>query len=148
MFLTASREDGTVLVWSADDVTDVTSRSIQRIQSQNKINDMCMLQGSQYFALASSNSSVDIYEMGRLSSQSSSSKSSNASIKSISNPNYKLPNNSAIVKTLEHKDEGEIINCLNTMLPVSHQDLLVYSTQKGSLFMHDIRCKRSALEQR
>ena len=106
-----------------------------------------MMQGSQFFAVAGANSSVDIYEMGRLSSQASA-RSSNASIKSVSNPNYKLPNHSAIVKTLEHKEEGEIINCLNTMLPVSHQDLLVYSTQKGSLFMHDIRCKRSALEQR
>lgn len=56
MFLTASREDGTVLVWSADDVTDVTSHSIQKIVSQNKINDLCMMQGSQYFAIAKENS--------------------------------------------------------------------------------------------
>jgi hypothetical protein len=80
---------------------------------------MCMLQGTDYFALAGSNSSVDIYEMGRLSSQASV-RAPSASFRSVSNPNYKLPNHSAIVKTLEHKDEGEIINCLNTTLPISY----------------------------
>ena len=52
------------------------------------------------------------------------------------------------VASLAHDDEGEILKCLNTMLPVSHQNMLVYTSQRGSLFMHDIRCKSDALSQK
>jgi WD40 repeat protein len=31
LFLTASREDGMVLIWSASDITDVTAHSIQKV---------------------------------------------------------------------------------------------------------------------
>lgn len=39
------------------------------------------------------------------------------------------------------------MNCIDTMLPVSHQHLLAYSSQRGTLFLHDLRCKKSALVQ-
>lgn len=41
-----------------------------------------------------------------------------------------------------------MMNCIDTILPVSHQHLLAYTSQRGSLFMHDVRCRKSALVQR
>jgi len=38
-----------------------------------------------------------------------------------------------------------MLNCLDTMLPVSHQHLLAYTSQRGSLFLHDLRCRKSAM---
>ena len=85
--------------------------------------------------------------MARLS-QESSAKVPNAVYRNASLPGQRLPTHTAIVKTLEHADEGDMMNCLNTMLPVSHQHLLAYSSQRGSLFLHDLRCRRDALQQR
>ena len=70
-----------------------------------------------------------------------------ASARSAAAPNHRLPGASNLVYRLEHPGEGEILKCLNTMLPVSHQNMLVYSSQRGSLFMHDLRCRSAALSQ-
>lgn len=77
--------------------------------------------------MAGTQGGVDIYEMARLS-QESSAKIPNAVYRNASLPGQRLPTHTAIVKTLEHADEGDMMNCLNTMLPVSHQHLLAYSS--------------------
>jgi hypothetical protein len=51
-------------------------------------------------------------------------------------------------RTILHPGEGDMIGCLSTMLPVSHQNMLVYSSQRGSLFMHDLRCKTSTSQEK
>jgi len=80
---------------------------------------------------------IDIYSMTR-----SSEESKNLSARQ---PNHRLPNAASIVESFDHGDEGDILGCQNTMLPVSHQNMLVYCSQRGSLFMHDLRCKTPAL---
>jgi len=47
----------------------------------------------------------------------------------------------------KEEGEGEILGCLNTILPVSHQNMIVFFSQKGSLFMHDLRCKTEPLHE-
>lgn len=57
------------------------------------------------------------------------------------------PNYTSIVKTIEKKDEGEATLCTNMILPVQQQHLLVYTTQRGSLYMHDLRARYDVLAQ-
>lgn len=64
--------------------------------------------------------------MARLSQEAKS--GANAIHRNVSLPGGKLPTHTAIVKTLEHKDEGDMMCCFDTMLPVSHQHLLAYSS--------------------
>ena len=134
--------------WSTKDIErDVTSHSRFTIESERQVNQVCTLSNSEYFCVAGTQGGLDIYEMARLS-QESSAKIPNAVYRNTSLPGQRLPTHAAIVKTLEHADEGDMMNCIDTMLPVSHQHLLAYSSQRGSLFMHDLRCRRDALQQR
>jgi len=147
MFMTASRDDGMVHIWSAADVErDVTAHSRFSISCDRKVNQICTLQNSDYFCVAGSENKIDIIEMGRLG-QGSAFQSTNRTIKekNVSLPNPGLPTHSSVVQSLHHPNEGDMMNCLSTVLPVSHQHLLVYSSQKGSLFMHDLRARSNAL---
>lgn len=62
--------------------------------------------------------------------------------------NSKLPQHIAVSQTLQHSQDEDMMTLLNTMLPVSHQHLLTYTSSKGALYMHDIRCKKSAFVDR
>jgi hypothetical protein len=40
---------------------------------------------------------------------------------------------------MEKKDEGEVLLCSSSVLPVSNESILAYVTQRGSLYLHDLR---------
>lgn len=135
-----------------DMLRDVTSHSLFSINSGRIVNSISTLEGSNYFCLAgrdpNENTSglVEIYEMARLS-QDSSARIAGSVYKNVSAPNQRRPSHAAVVQTIAHANEGEMMNCLDTMLPVTHQHLLAYSSQRGTLFLHDLRCKKAALVQ-
>lgn len=67
MFMTASRDDGMVHVWSAADVErDITARSRFSLSCDRKVNQITTLQNSDYFCVAGSENKVEIIEMARL----------------------------------------------------------------------------------
>lgn len=45
------------------------------------------------------------------------------------------------MKTIETKDEGDIVLCQNLLLPISNTNILSYVTQRGSLYFHDMRAR-------
>ena len=124
MFFTASRADGVVHGWDTKDTYEEhTSHSIVKIENENQqINALCSLQNSQYLGVAGS-SGMDIVEFRK----------ENGAI-----------TDHKVVQSLS-QDQGDILTCLDTMLPISHQHVLTYTSQRGSMFMYDLRCRREAL---
>jgi hypothetical protein len=54
-------------VWLTKDIeNDVTSHSHLSVRSKRQINAITVLENSNYFAVAGSQSTVDIYEMSRV----------------------------------------------------------------------------------
>ena len=116
-----------VHVWSAADVErDVTAHSRFSISCE-KVNQICTLQNSEYFCVAGTDK-VDIFEMARLGQGGAFQNMNRAAEKNVSLPNHGLPTHSSVVQTLHHPNEGDVMNCLSTVLPVSHQHMLLYSS--------------------
>ena len=67
------------------------------VQTKRQINQITCIDNSNYFAVAGSQGGLDIYSIPRLANT-----------------------DPAIIKTLERKDEGDVILCSNMILPVSH----------------------------
>mmetsp|Transcript_1755 Transcript_1755/g.3091 ORF Transcript_1755/g.3091 Transcript_1755/m.3091 type:complete len:100 (-) Transcript_1755:919-1218(-) len=63
----------------------------------------------------------------------------------VARPSHHQPNQGGLVQTLSHPGEGDITTCLNLTTSVSNQDLLIYSSQRGSIFLHDTRCRAPVL---
>lgn len=119
-----------VHIWSAADVErDVTAHSRFSISCDRTVNQICTLQNSEYFCVAGSDNKVDIIEMARLG-QGGTFQNINlaAAEKNASLPSPGLPTHSSVVQTLQHPNEGDMMNCLSTVLPVSHQHMLLYSS--------------------
>ena len=67
LFLTASKLDSQVKIWLTKDIdNDVTSHSHMEIKSRKPINSITTIDNSNYFALAGSAGSIDIYQMSRV----------------------------------------------------------------------------------
>ena len=70
MFITASREDGNIHVWSSSDILkDPTAHSRLSINANCKINKVCSISNSQLFCLTGSDSTLQIYDLNSLSLQ-------------------------------------------------------------------------------
>ena len=66
-FITGSKIDNKIKVWLTKDIeNDVTSHSHLSVRSKRQINAITVLENSNYFAVAGSQSTVDIYEMSRV----------------------------------------------------------------------------------
>lgn len=52
------------------------------------------------------------------------------------------------IKTIINQDEGDIILCENMVLPISGQHLLTYVSQRGSLYLHDLRARHNVSSER
>lgn len=135
MFFTASRQDGMVHGWETQEMQrDATSHSRFSINTQKTINSISTLQGSKYFCLAGKDNVdnagvVQVYEMKRLGRESSM-KIRGSIQKNPAEPDQKDRNSthSAEALLIRHEGEGEMMNCMDTILPVSYQHLLAYSS--------------------
>lgn len=140
MFLTGSK-DGAVHVWSTQEVErDATAHSRFSIETRRKVNQICALQNSDYFCVAGADSKVEIFGLNHGGYAGGN--------RNVGVSGANLPTHDSLVQTLEHPGEGDIVTCLNTVLPISHQHMVTYSSQRGSLFMHDLRCRAPALSQK
>ena len=71
LFLTGSREDRTINVWSVADIEkDVTSHSVHSFSSPNLINQITMIQGSNSVAVAGTGG-IDILDLERTTTSTS-----------------------------------------------------------------------------
>lgn len=131
-FITASRLNATIKVWKTRDIeSDVTSHSAVTIKvSDRQINQITAIDNSNYIAVAKSYGYLDIYSLSRADSD----KGDFVDIGTDEN----VP-----VKSIFNKDEGDIVLCENMILPISSQHLLTYVSQRGSLFMHDMRARHN-----
>lgn len=92
---------------------DMTSHSKYTINTGRIVNSLETLSFSNYLCMAGRDQSdssmgvVEIYDMENLGRDT---------ITSSSRPGA----HRAIVKKIEHEGEGEMMNCIDTMLPVSH----------------------------
>ena len=50
-------------------------------------------------------------------------------------------NLSSVVRQIKKEEEGDINLITNTVLPISHEHILSYVSQKGSIFMTDLRSR-------
>jgi hypothetical protein len=106
-------------VWLTKDIEgDVSSHSLMSVPTKRQINQITCIDNSNYFAVAGGQGAIDIYSIGRMAETQP-----------------------AIIKTLEKKDEGDIMLCSNMILPISHQHVLSYVTQRGSVCIHDLRTR-------
>lgn len=143
MFLTGSK-DGLVNIWSTKNISlDSSSHSKYSVNTGRKLNSVCTLQGTDSFCVAGGDSKLEIFSMNRLPSLSD---YSQASLQETEQNEVYMPNNARVIQTLDHPNEGETMKCLSTLLPVSHQSLVAYCTQRGSVYLHDLRSKQAALQ--
>ena len=159
-FFTGSKLDNMVNIWLTKDIeSDVTSHSAFTIKCKRQVNCLTTMDNSNYFAVAGSQGTIDIYQMARLEHEQSffgdrrmqtSVQQQNTSIKHPSliekNASFLMigvpePNHTSVIKSIEKKDEGDIILCHNMILPVEQQHILAYVTQRGSLYLHDLRSR-------
>ena len=125
-FLTGSREDKKVLIWSVAKIEqDVTSRPLHTINTEALINQVNVIPGTQAIAIGGSGG-VQIYDLTRTLSESD-----NSPQESISN--------------IYLKDKNDEVNAMvNINLPVaSKQQILCCATQKGGLLIHDLRVQQN-----
>mmetsp|Transcript_39330 Transcript_39330/g.60107 ORF Transcript_39330/g.60107 Transcript_39330/m.60107 type:complete len:143 (+) Transcript_39330:3184-3612(+) len=141
MLLSASRDDGEVKVWSTNDFDfESSASSLFNIDTNSSVNQVNFFQNTDFIAAAGGKGDtgvVKIYEQQRVR---------HGANRHGGQPNANLPNQFSPLKELTFDSRfGEVVTCMNTMLPVSHQDLLVLGTEKGSMAIHDVRCKTNAL---
>lgn len=48
---------------------------------------------------------------------------------------------SSVIRQIEKKDEGDMCLISNVILPISHEHILAYVSQVGSIFMTDLRSR-------
>lgn len=61
-FITGSYKDAMIHIWSTNDIEkDVTSHSLFSIQHKRAVNQITTMENANYFAVAGSQGSVDIY---------------------------------------------------------------------------------------
>ena len=143
--LSSSQDEGEVKIWSVSDIyRDITSHSRFSFETGKRVNQITSISNSEMFALACSDGTVEVHDMARLPN----SHSSLSAPRNSGYPNPRQATHTNLRESLKHEMEGDIISCLDTYLPISHQSMLTYCSQRGSFFMHDLRCRMPAVEHR